>query len=105
MAAGTSLNTETSQQVLVAPVVTNLSSTDKSSITNNVTPTAESVIFGNDGNSGTITLVNGTWDTSKYTVGQGIYVGSNHSDPDSNGATFSASPAATTPSEQSAAAC
>ncbi len=92
MAAGTSLNTETSQQVLVAPVVTNLSSTDKSSITNNVTPTAESVIFGNDGNSGTITLVNGTWDTSKYTVGQGIYVGSTDSDPDSNGATFSASP-------------
>ena len=53
-------------------------------------PVAAEVDFGNDGNNGTITLTNGgTWAALGYSVGGGIYVQS-ASDPNGNGASFSA---------------
>ena len=51
-------------------------------------PAGAQVNFGNSGGSGTITLTGGSW-SDAYQVGQGVFIGS-ASDPNSNGATFSA---------------
>ena len=62
--------TEQNQTILIAPVVTNLQNTDESTAG---ALTASTVNFGDNGNSGTITLTSGTWG-SNYVVGGGIYV-------------------------------
>lgn len=71
--------TENNQTVLVAPVVTNLQSTDVSTAGPIVQRT---VAFGNSGNGGTITLSTGTW--AGYSVGGGIYIQS-ATDQNANG--------------------
>ena len=97
-----SLQTEQGQQILIAPVVLNLNTTDQSvlgtvaaGVVTPATPTpTHGVNFGDVSNNGTITLTNGsTWTALGYKVGQGIFVGSSTTpaDPNSNGATFSAS--------------
>ncbi len=79
------VQTETSQTILLAPVVTNLGATDESKIG---TIANQTVNFGNVANNGVITLTGGgSWTSLGYAVGEGIYIQS-ASDPNGNGATF-----------------
>ena len=61
---------------------------------NGATPVAATVNFSNttDGTEGLITLTSGTWNTSQYTVGDGIFVGS-ATDANANGTSFTANSA------------
>ncbi len=82
--AGETFTAQTNQTVLIAPVVLG---TDQSTLSGPTT--SEVVNFSNFNNSGTITLVNGQSWGSAYVVGEGVYIGSQTGDPNSNGKSFS----------------
>ena len=90
LAQGQTLATEDAQKILVAPVVTDLSSIDKSSLAGNGV-TDPTVSISNSGNAGTITLQGGqTWAQldAAYQIGAGIFIGdqgTNTNDPNANG--------------------
>ena len=85
------VQTENNQTILVAPVVTNLGTTNDSTVG---TIANQTVNFGNVANNGTITLVNPapgvTWASLGYAIGGGVYIQS-ATDPNGNGAAFNLS--------------
>src|SRR6185312_6743136 len=82
-ATGQKIVSESSQQVLVAPVVVG---SDQSTLSGATVPAA--VIFSDPGNVPTITLANGgSWASLGYVQGGGIFIGS-MTNANANGTTF-----------------
>ena len=81
-ATGQKIISESSQQVLVAPVVVG---SDQSVLSGAAVPTQ--VIFSDVGNVATITLPNGNWASLGYAAGGGIFIGS-MTNANANGTAF-----------------